>query len=309
MAVTWLDPVILSLDSTLNTWVDVDVSAYVPAGATGVILHLAGASSAPTLGIRKKGSTDARFGKFNTTTTHMWAAIGIDGNRVFQTWRSRTDASIRLVGYTNDETVIFENGIEKVLDSTVTWTDVDISADTGSNKALGVIVEIKNTVESNQTWGIRKNGSTDEYYYLILANGITWAFIGVDDDEIFELKVSDVGVKAYVVGYFTKDVVFNTNGENISLTKTGAYYDLPALPSGATGGFIQVCGPTLTRYYAIRKNGSTETVYGYVSRMCWAAVECDVDGLLEGRIDNTAGKFYLSGYTLGSTGIFFAAII
>lgn len=313
MAVTWLDPVILSLDSTLSTWVDVDVSAYVPAGATGVILHLAGASSAPTLGIRKKGSTDARFGKFNTTTTHMWAAIGIDGNRVFQTWRSRTDARIRLVGYTSDEAVFFDNGTEITPSSINTWTDADISAATGSNTALGVIVEIKNTITTSYNFGVRKKGSTDEYYYLIIENGITWAFIGVDELETLQAKVGNLGVKVFVLGYFTKDVVFNTNAADHSLTAKGAYYDLTALPTGATGGFLQVCGPTQTRTYAIRKNGSTETVYGYVSRMCWAAVECDEDGLLEGRIDSTAGKFYLTGYTTAGEesplGIMFATFI
>jgi len=317
MAITWLTPSAIAMGNTVNTWIDMDVSASVPAGATGVVLHVRGAaSSVRTFGVRKKGSTDDRTGLIQSNYSNAWTIVGVDNDRVFQITRNANDTYLYLVGYTTDETSIFENSLEKVLGSAATWTDIDISADTGSNKAIGVIVEIKNTTSSSGNWGIRKKGSTDEYYYLIIENGITWAFIGVDDNEVLELKVADVGIKAYVIGYFTKDVVFNTNGTDISLTQTGGYYDLPALPSGATGGFIQVCGPTQTRSYAIRKNGTTQEFYGYVTRMAWAAVECDEDGLLEGRISNTAGRFYLSGYTLGSadpsadpTGIFFAAII
>ena len=62
MAITFVTPVALTL-STSAAWTDADVSAYVPAGATGVILHLTNIYTSADLpiGLRKNGSTDNRF--------------------------------------------------------------------------------------------------------------------------------------------------------------------------------------------------------------------------------------------------------
>ncbi|MCK9320234.1 hypothetical protein, partial [Methanoculleus sp.] len=66
-----------------------DVSAIVPANATGVILHLYNDNGTTdyTIGFRKNGSTDNRTTLFGAAN-NMWCAIGVDANRIFEIYAS-----------------------------------------------------------------------------------------------------------------------------------------------------------------------------------------------------------------------------
>jgi hypothetical protein len=279
--------------STANSWTDVDVSSYIPSGATGVILHYECAST-NAFGLRKNGSTDNRTNTFYSNQ-HTWAAIGIDGNRVFEAYvGSTTDISIYLVGYTTSGVTFLTNGIDKSLSSTASWTDIDCS-DNAPN-AIGLIFEQLDSLY--YAFGLRKNGSTDtiikyEFYH-------SFHIIGCDVSQICEGYIQNTSVDFYLVGYITDGAVFNTNATDISLSKADIYIDIE-LPNNSVMGIIEIAGAGYP--YNLRKNGSDDNIYRQSRLHCLGIVACDGDYLIEGRIAvNTNTDFYLVGYATGDTG-------
>ncbi|GAI62390.1 unnamed protein product, partial [marine sediment metagenome] len=106
--------------STPSSWEDVDVSSYVPSGATGVILHIVNnhLASGEHVGVRKNGSTDDRHSDF-TPSAHFGAAIGVDTNRVFEAYvESTTNIDIYLIGYTVSGVTFKTNADDKSLGTT-----------------------------------------------------------------------------------------------------------------------------------------------------------------------------------------------
>lgn len=114
----YIDPVEVT-PATPDEWTDVNVSAHIPAGATGVILHVV--NKAPTtaylFGLRKNGSGDNRTTKI-WRTQHFWAMIGVDANRIFEAYLDDvTDIDLLLVGYTISGVTFFTNAYPKTPDS------------------------------------------------------------------------------------------------------------------------------------------------------------------------------------------------
>ena len=98
-------------DVGLNSWQEVDVSAYLPpSGFTGVIIHYGGYSAAAyaQIGLRMKGSTDNRP-KYPRYGSHFWAMIGVDANGKFEVYRNANSQKIYMVGYTTEGVTFFTN--------------------------------------------------------------------------------------------------------------------------------------------------------------------------------------------------------
>jgi len=298
--VTWLTP--SDVSPTGSGWVDVDVSASVPAGATGVIVHIVNSSGyAATTGVRKNGSTDSRTwtgtggGAYQS---HQWAVIGVDANRIFE---ANVGPAYYLVGYFGSESAFFTNAVDKTLGSTDAYVDIDISADTGADTAIGVFIEMWPAWETFMA--ARMNGSTDDIYYYRYCP--YWMAVGVDGSEIFEGKVSNTGSHFFLNGYMKSGATFLTNATNMSLGGTAAWTDLTALPAGATGGFFHVIDNGFSYgNYGLRKNGSSEDIYQRLVLIAASAfVEADASQLIEGEIAGTGTDFYLTGYTTGGGGV------
>jgi hypothetical protein len=131
-----LTPVDVSPGAT-GAWTDVDVSANVPVGATGVILLMVNTRGfADDIGARKNGSTDDRHDSF---TGHVGAGVGIDANRKFEAYIGTALDIIYLIGYTMTGVTFFTNGVDKSLGGAGAWTDIDCSAEAPS--AIGLIFE------------------------------------------------------------------------------------------------------------------------------------------------------------------------
>lgn len=297
--ITFITPVEITPGSA-GAWTDADVSASIPAGATGVILHFVNthATTVYTLGARKNGSTDNRIPNLDATT-HCWGAIGVDGNRILELYvEDTTNIDVYLVGYFQAESVFFTNAVDKSLSATATWTDIDISADTSTDTALQAIFEIKST--ALYYFGLRQNGSTDARIAAVSFHDGFGVIIGVDGSEICEGYIQNAGVDFFLVGYIISDVTNITNATNLSLAGTAEWTDLTALPAGAVGGWIEVISPGANYNYGLRENGSAEDIYRGASRHCWGLVECDGSRLIEGEIANTAVDFFLVGYPTAS---------
>jgi hypothetical protein len=77
----------VDITPTLNDWQDVDVSNWVPVGATGVILQAVNPDGTPRdFLVRKKvaSSPDAYVDEEIEATSHAWPMVGLDANRTFQ---------------------------------------------------------------------------------------------------------------------------------------------------------------------------------------------------------------------------------
>jgi len=294
-----IDPVEVT-PGTASAWTDVDVSSYVPSGATGVILHIVN-NSATTYeaSVRKNGSTDDRHRDISYNS-HQWTMIGVDANRVFEAYvENTTSIDIYLVGYTMSGVTFKTNADDKSLGTAGSWQDVDCSTEAPS--AIGLIWEVY-TGGYNLDFGLRKNGSSDDRYVRPVYPSWAGAIIGCDTSQVCEGKIESTDVDFYLLGYVTDGATFNTNATDVSLTTTGAWTDLSALPSGANMGFIEVIDASIGQLdYGLRKNGSSEDIYQMVYAHTWGIVECDASQIIEGKIENTNVDFFVVGYSTAVT--------
>jgi len=280
--------------TTVGAWHDVDVSAYVPAGATGVILHIVNnyALSARVIGLRKKGSTDNRTNSMYLSS-HQWAMVGIDEGRVFQAFITTNQEDVYLVGYTTSGVVFFDNAYDKSLGVANSWEDIDLSAECPG--AIGVIVELV-AVNPNLLFGLRKNGSTDNRY-CPLPDRHAWAVIGCDGGQIIKHKVEVVtanGVKTFIVGYITEGAVFKTNGvvKDVGVD-TWADVDCSA---EAPKAIMLFCEMATNGNHALIRNGADEDTAIYLEgRHTFPLVACDSSIVCRGK-QQYGGDFFLIGY-------------
>lgn len=99
--------------STTGSWVDVDVSAYIPEGSTGVILKIMNTGTATyNVGVRKNGSSD-NFGLYIPNTYARHAFVGVDSNRIFEAYIGSTSVKIYLAGYCDSAVDFFTNAVDK----------------------------------------------------------------------------------------------------------------------------------------------------------------------------------------------------
>ena len=281
---------------TANAWTDVNVSSYVPSGATGVILHIVNNSPSTggtdyNVGIQKNGSTDNRSGYSIYQSSHLWAATGVDADRIFEAYVGSTSSiDIYLVGYTMSGVTFFTNSSDYFLTTINAWTDIDCA--TQAPNAIGLIFE--GTSGSNYPFGLRKNGSNDNRTGYIRYH--LWAMVGCDASQVCEGYGGNKTLEKFsLIGYITDGCTFNTNATDVSLSTTGSWQDLPALPANSVMGFIEV-NASAAANYGLRQNGSSEEIYYYSFYHPWAFVECDDSYIIEGKIANTAVDFFVVGY-------------
>jgi hypothetical protein len=300
MGFSWLTPINLNL-TTLNAWTDVDVSASVPAGATGVILRCINTNTSNfyNIGLRKNGSTDNRPRNIYPGS-QFWTMIGVDGGRTFEAFISNIAVDMYLVGYVDGDGVFLTNGVDKSLTAIGAWTDIDISTDTSTDTAIGAVFEVVNTIATGYMFGVRKNGSSDSRYQYVASSGCVAAIIGVDASEVCEGYIENAALDFYLIGYLKAGAIFLTNATDLSLTVTAVWTDLSALPSGATGGFIEVYSSAAYKY-DLRENGSAEALLYYkTANRSWVIVKADASQVIEGVIENVAVDFFLVGYAVTS---------
>jgi len=174
-----------------------------------------------------------------------------------------------------------------------TWTDVDVTTYVKPGDTAGVMLEIVNTTGNEHTWGVRKNDSTDDITGVIEDTGHTWAAIGVDSDDIFELYLSDASeVDVYIVAYMThSEATFLTNASLKNVVNTYTWEDIDI--SGDLGNdipkvvfaLVKNDGAAALARWGIRNDGSTDDFWG---RM--------FDGDLRGAMSGISSSGVFEGY-------------
>lgn len=284
---------ITPVDVTPETgWWDIDLSAHIPAGATGAVFHVEGTPGPCGFCLQKKGSTDSRNQPIQDDSNHTWAACGVDANRVIRAYKQGPWAKFWLVAYTMSGVTFHTNGYDKS-PAVGSWQDVDCSVEAPG--AIGLIFEII-CVGTAYNFGIQKKGSTDNRLSKIADHVHFLAIVGCDASQVCQIYRENTWIECYLLGYVTDGAVFNTNATDLSLTSTGAWLDLSALPAGSCMGFIEVHTPAHELGFGLRKNGSSENIYGDTHDSLHAAVECDASQLIEGKIESTVVDFFLQGY-------------
>jgi len=308
---TFFKNVIDKTPTVVGAWVDVDVSAEVPVGATGVILKLVNTDqeNAYRAEVRKNGSTDD-FGLVIFNDILPYVLVGIDENRIFEVNIESTVVKVYLQGYTDKRVGFFTNAIDKTPAVKGVWQDVDAS-DVIPPSATGVICFMYHTAIAKAPpapAGIRKKGSTDEFTYGNLFAGLRYVYqlCGVEN-RVFEAKIADQPVTSEIrlVGYTKPPIVFFTNGIDKSITETGVWTDVDVSAEthpSANGAilFIQNSDDAMFWNGDVRQKGSTDdhtaySPFGYL--WCKGAVIGMTGQIFQGWIEDVAIKFYLIGFS------------
>lgn len=280
-----------------DEWTNMDASALIASGATGVILHCESTADPASLdiGLRKPGSTDDRHQDINYKT-HFWAMIGVDGSRTFEAYVGNTTfINIYVVGYTMAGVTFATNADDKSPGSYDDWIEMDCSSEAPS--AIGLIFERVGGAESECS--LRKEGSTDDRPWgFATGHSAFGGVIGCDESQVCEGYLGNEWSELWLVGYITDGVTFNTNAADYSLGSAGSYADLSALPdeSPVMGIFEIHMG---IKYFGLRKKGESgghADIYLDAATTPWAIIECDEDRLIEGKIEHTQVDFWLVGY-------------
>jgi len=310
----WFDPIINISDDRTGSWVDIDVSGDVPAGATGVMLEVKteGSSDDP-FGIRKKVASSPDTWMWGPDTlkndTHTWFMIGVDSNRVFQVIQADDDVDMYLLGYTTAGVTFFDNAYDKTPPDGG-YEPVDISTETGSDTAIAAIFIIHNTGGS-QNWSIKMNGAADNRGSAcggsaggdLRTNMSTMAIVGLDANEICEICIESTDIEAWLVGYVTQGAVFFQ--EPKQKTIGGSYTDVNISgdigSDDANGAFVQLWADSDDRHQTgVRKNGESKGYdYDKWTSTQMAPVAIDDSNIFEAKTDDTDEmELWLYGYTI-----------
>lgn len=293
-----LDPIDLTPPSGYAAWVTMDLSAYIPSDATGVVLEVDAATK--DCGFRMNGSADARI----PDTFHNWVMVGVDANGVIEVYIEDATVGLYLVAYTDDNWVYNLNADDVSLGGINVWTDIDVTAIT-STDCIGVIVEIVNTAGANSV-NVRNDGSADARLRGTQANSHYWTVVGVDAaTEIFEGRIADLSIDFYLIGWCEGGATFKVNADDKSLVGAAVWTDIDCSVEAPAGTFLfwEINDGGLNEDYGFRQDGSTDSILGIETRSKGGAfVPCNSVQVVEGRISNVTVDFFLMGYA--TDGIF-----
>ena len=287
--------------ATAGSWQDVDVSLYIPIGATGVIVQWVGELATNwDYGIRMNGSSDTFGLRKAYGDAQGFLMAGVDGNRVFEVYTESTSVTTYLIGYTMGGVNFFLNALQKSLSLTTAWEDVDIGADTGADTAMGAIFTVVNTSASSREFGVRMKGSSDSRTNDLRLDTAVLSLIGVDTNEFAQFYREDAGVELYLTGYVTSGAVFFMNAVDKSTATTGSYVGVNITgdvgSDNANGAILEIANVN-TRRTALRRNGALYDFYQDMSHT-WALTAIDAANIFEQKIEVDDADLFLTGYTL-----------
>ncbi|GAH51404.1 unnamed protein product, partial [marine sediment metagenome] len=164
--------------------------------------------------------------------------------------------------------------------------------------AIGVIVEMCNTHNSNLTWGLRRHGSTDNRHR---AGPHQWAVFGLDANQHIDIYYDDFpnDAEAFnLVGYITAGATFYDNGHDITPLANDAYQlvGLAGYLANPIMAFIELDSGVGTEDWAIRKNWACGDIYSWCGNHNFAIVHPNTpNGNIEMKLSHADIELYLVG--------------
>ena len=234
--------------STTGSWQDIDVSPYLPVGATGAIVEVVntGTSSSYTAVVRGKEDTrdymsNPAFEEIEAET-HRWQIVKVDSNRLIQGYIEHIDIDFKLLGYTiGSDPAFFTTPPDITPGTTGSWTPVDVSGYVDID-ADGVILFIDSIDSTDRAYGIREVGSSYSTTNRELEEyGNTMYLVGINASDQFDAYIENANVKIYLEGQSKGSVVYYTDDIPVLDPPTGSYQELDAddySVSGDANGLI-----------------------------------------------------------------------
>ena len=305
VAFTQITPVDITPVSSA-VWTTTDVSSHVTS-ASGVLLRInySAGTSSDTVGLRKTGSTDSDLWS-NPDNGGAYYCCGIDGSNQLDIYTQSGGAgspTVEIYGYFDSTDTVFFTEPPRY-QANGTYTDIDISTDTGGDTAIGAIIQITNERGTNADFACRPKGSvTDHYDQLSALCAIGAVIIGVDGSEIFEAKQSSsfAGSAFKIMGYVKTGMTFYDDPQDKSLSTTGSYQTI-TIPT-SSGGLFRVRG-VADATAGIRKDSGTDPFDNIGASVEQSAVVVEaVSNDVEGKIDVTTTDFFLWGIVDADGGI------
>jgi hypothetical protein len=290
-----IHPVLLSWPGT--SWSDLDLSSYLPEGATGAILRMSNhTGSTYWFGLRGKGSADD-YNHPMGGNSQTWILVPVNANRVVEAKAQATAMPLFLIGYT------MGSGVTMLMDSVdVTpatkgsWQECDLSA--VAPGALAVI--LFTPVDGAGYQKARAHGSTDEFHDWMTWNpgADGWMVVPCDENQHVDLW-ADTGFTIRMQGYITKGFVANVNAVDKTVTADGAYHEM-TIAAAAVFAFFEAAIDGNEYKYDIAQNGEAvdtdHTSYKTSRYTANPMVPCDSAGKVQGKIEGAGTNFYLRGY-------------
>ena len=298
MSVTWQAEPYPTLTISGTGWTDVNLSSYLPANATGAIIHFYH-SATRTVGVRDNGSTDSATGAEYQAAAQKTFIVGVDASQIFEFYiNTNSSITVRLYGwFTNTDSYFFVNR-PAYSGTATTWTDINISSNVqGTDVPVLAHFYVWNSNIAHYC-NLRCNGSTDNR--LQEADLVCGMSVGLDGSYICECYASTTSEQFYLAGYTTTNyATVYVNCTDYKPSSTGSWQNLTALPAGAVGGFFQVTNASSsTEYnYGIRINGGSDNYYygmDYYSHSGYP-MACDANRICQGEIVNSNIHFWLHG--------------
>jgi len=296
-----------------GSWQEVDVSAYIPPGSTGVILDLHNKqASGQYVDVRKNGSSDDDYAySIIFGGSHRYAVVGVDENRVFEVKKSHANVKIWLAGYCDGKVQLFTNKTDYSTATTGSWANVNVSSSVPDD-ATGVIVKMINTHNvANLIGNVRKRGSTDDRWNNeadIFRESWIHLLVGVDDEKVFQQYIEATMVDLYLVGYTLPPVTFFTNARDATPSSALGWFDVDLTSeteASAYGAILDLVNPhTSTVQVELREKTSTDNRIADADLILRShiggLVGLDASNVFQGYVQSTSSRMWLMGYTTGS---------
>ncbi len=183
---------------TTGSYVDVDCSSECPSGKFGVFLMLSNGVSAQA-GLRPKGSSDAWY---TYQGFHQGHIVPFDSAQTIQQKIGSTSIDLKLIGYITTGTTKLD-GVDVSIGTTGAYVDRDCDTlDAGNvpSDAEGVLVYAHAQASGGYSRDTRMNGQTTAIYNNL--RRWNWMALGLDANNIFEVKIDNTGIDHYIYGYF-----------------------------------------------------------------------------------------------------------
>ncbi|HEY4714390.1 MAG TPA: hypothetical protein VIH30_09165 [Aquirhabdus sp.] len=306
--------------ATTGSYVDVDVSPFVPAGASGVLLEFSNydQSAARKFSARKKGSTDDHYELlYNGIGGHNYFFCGLDSNRKLQVKIETSNCKIWLIGYTDSKCAFFDNAYDFSNAQSAAWIDKNASTIVPAD-AVGVFGYFIPTTTIHAQAILRTKGSTEDTAGKNLVRGIIGVYTGINESKLFQYYTDTITCKLFIIGYSKAPIVWFTNPvKKGPLTLESTWQEISCgsnVPSGANAVFVELVnfnGGAQQPHVTVRKKGSTDNRGIVDSRIrytghAYAVVGISADGKFEAFFerdidmaqDISLVEFWLHGYAM-----------
>ncbi|MEO5355846.1 MAG: hypothetical protein H7844_00930 [Nitrospirae bacterium YQR-1] len=276
-----------------GSWVTIDLSSYIPEGATVVCVRIRGGG---WYGFRAYGSTYDNYFTNSGVNGYSEFYTAVSTDRKIQIKRQNTNVYCYLCGYFTSDAIGFSNPYQIASDLTTSWAAYDLNSYVPLGAKFAVL-EILAGADNHGT-GIRAYGSTDTQRTW---SGVGWHYgyiIALDNNRKVEAARNVGPTKLYLHGYIT-----NGKGKINGLDKspaTGSYQTIDMSadhpPWGYAGALVQTWtdngdNPRI----ALRAPGSTDDMYYSTGNVTYVA-GMGAAKTFECKRESTHVKVYVLGY-------------